>query len=67
MPSAEEIKGLKSGIVSADGNTVINAQEISGGQIIWSDDLTYINEINAKIKEIQDNLNEESELISAEK
>lgn len=66
LPSAEEIKGLKSGIVSADGNTVINAQEISGGQIIWSDDLTYINEINAKIKEIQDNLNEESELIRAE-
>lgn len=47
-------------------NMKINVQNISGGKILWMEDLTSINAINEKIKDIQKNLNEETELIWAE-
>lgn len=47
-------------------NMKINAQKISGGKIIWMEDLTSINEMNEKLKDVQKNLNEETELIFAE-
>lgn len=66
FPFCEEGAALQDGAVSADGNTVLHAQKIAGGRIVWTDDLTHINEINEQIKEVQENLNEETELIRAE-
>lgn len=66
MMSKEFIGNAKNATVSADGSTAINVQSISGGKIVWTDDLTSINEINARIKEVQKNLSEENELILAE-
>lgn len=66
LPFEGELKELQDGAVSEDGNTVLHAQDISGGRILWTDDLTHINEINAQIREIQENLSEEIELIRAE-
>ncbi len=66
FPFAEDVKNLKDGDISADGNTMVHVQPISGGRVVWTDDLTHINEINAEIREVLDNLSEETDLIRAE-
>lgn len=66
FPFDKDVKDLKDGDVSADGNTVAHVRPISGGCVVWTDDLTHINEINAEIREVLDNLSEETDLIRAE-
>lgn len=49
-----------------DDNTKLSVRKINGGYILWSDDLSNINELNDEIKEIKESLSEENVLIKAE-
>lgn len=49
-----------------DENTKFYGSEISGGAVYWSQDLTAINSINSKIREIGKTLSEENVLITSE-
>lgn len=50
----------------APENIRLNRREVSGGFIEWEDDLTQINRLNALLSEIQDQLNEKTELTRTE-
>jgi hypothetical protein len=48
------------------GNTVINSKKISGGRILWQNDLTQIKQLLAQLTETQEQLNENNVLLKAE-
>ena len=48
------------------GNTVLNSKKISGGRILWQNDLTQIKQLLAQLTETQEQLNENNVLLKAE-
>lgn len=48
------------------GNTVLNSKKISGGRILWQNDLTQIKRLLAQLTETQEQLNENNVLLKAE-
>lgn len=48
------------------GNTVLNSKKISGGRILWQNDLTQIKKLLAQLTETQEQLNENNVLLKAE-
>lgn len=48
------------------GNIVINSKAISGGHILWQNDLTEINNLISELRKTQDRLNENNVLLKAE-
>ncbi|MDD6995918.1 MAG: hypothetical protein SPH68_01680 [Candidatus Borkfalkiaceae bacterium] len=47
-------------------DTVLRAKAIRGGEVLWTEDYSLINKINASLAEINQTLSEEGDLIAAE-
>lgn len=48
------------------GNTVLNSKTISGGYVLWQDDVTQIKSLMNELRETQEQLNENNILLKAE-
>lgn len=62
----DQVSALRQGPLMVGKDTRLSAREISGGMVVWSDDLTPINRLNDHLTEIRDRLSEENDLLAAE-
>ncbi len=62
----EEGQKKKSASILLDENTELYCEQISGGYTYWQNDISELNEINRKLKEVHSLLAEEAELIRLE-
>lgn len=55
-----------SGKILLSENMVLRAREIRGGEVYWTEDISFINKINSELAETNETLSEETDLIAAE-
>lgn len=63
--SKEDMR-LAEHILVDKGNLILNSKAISGGYVLWQNDLTQIKKLMSELRETQERLNENNDLLKAE-
>jgi hypothetical protein len=65
VPSAQDILNARSGAVR-NGDTVLYSKPISGGYVLWQDNVRQINEVTEKLNGYRGELSQNNQLLKAE-
>ena len=64
--TVEQINAAEHSAVFLDKNTRLRSYPVSGGKVLWTDDLSAINRMNNEISEIKEQLSKHHDLLRAE-
>lgn len=64
--SEGQMESAKQNNVLIDKNTLLLSDNITGGYVYWTEDITAVNEMNEKLSQISESLSEEGDLLRAE-
>lgn len=62
----KQMEESKKGIIYIDENTLLLSNQIRGGYVFWTEDITAVNEMNEELAQISQRLSEQGDLIRAE-
>ena len=62
----QAVAAVQSGEVALSKDVTLKAKAITGGEVLWSEDMSVINKINADLADINATLAEEIDLVTAE-
>lgn len=65
IPSAQDILNARSGAVR-NGDTVLYSQPISGGYVLWQDNVRQVNEVTEKLNGYRAELSQNNQLLKSE-
>ena len=66
ITSQQALNTVTKGKIALSKDLTLNAKDITGGEVFWTEDSSVINRINDNLNEINETLSEEIELITAE-